>query len=248
MFLKQGLSLLLSGCLLLISAPGALAQADQSAAQPPVQDAPQTPEQLQQLVAPIALYPDALVAQILAAATYPDQVVEADRWLQQHTDLKGEQLGKEVDKQPWDPSVKALVQACSLTVPELRLASALESASLADLAGDGNTGDTIGITMGSSSTTAPISLTAECSSVATTSIAPAGSRVVASPGTEVSPHRATASRPAPTPAHSAASIMEESQEAFLFEGSRASVEVSEAEVFTEAEAVAGNSFHYYKWH
>jgi hypothetical protein len=36
--------------------------------------------------------------------------VEADRWLQQHTDLKGEQLGKEVDKQPWDPSVKALVE------------------------------------------------------------------------------------------------------------------------------------------
>jgi hypothetical protein len=56
------------------------------------------------------LYPDALVAQILAAATYPDQIVEADRWLQQHTDLKGEQLGKEVDKQPWDPSVKALAE------------------------------------------------------------------------------------------------------------------------------------------
>jgi hypothetical protein len=56
------------------------------------------------------LYPDALVAQILAAATYPDQVVEADRWLQQHLDLKGEKLGKEVDKQHWDPSVKALVE------------------------------------------------------------------------------------------------------------------------------------------
>ena len=82
----------------------------QSATQPPVQAAKQTPEQLQQLVAPIALYPDALVAQILAAATYPDQIVEADRWLQQHPDLKGEQLGKEVDKQPWDPSVKALTE------------------------------------------------------------------------------------------------------------------------------------------
>ena len=110
-FLKQSLSLLLSCCLVLASAPGGLAaQADQSAPQPPVQAAPQTPEQLQQLVAPIALYPDALVAQILAAATYPDQIVEADRWLQQHTDLKGEQLGNEVDKQPWDPSVKALVE------------------------------------------------------------------------------------------------------------------------------------------
>src|SRR5260370_31025216 len=98
--LKPSLSLLLSYCLLLTSAPGAFAQADQSAAQStvqtaqqapvqaaqqtPVQAAQQTPEQLQQLVAPIALYPDALVAQILAAATYPDQIVEADRWLQQN--------------------------------------------------------------------------------------------------------------------------------------------------------------------
>ena len=76
----------------------------------PVQAAPQTPDQLQQLVAPIALYPDALVAQILAGATYPDQIVEADRWVQQHTDLKGEALAQAVDKQSWDPSVKALIQ------------------------------------------------------------------------------------------------------------------------------------------
>ncbi|MGA8440459.1 MAG: DUF3300 domain-containing protein [Candidatus Sulfotelmatobacter sp.] len=110
-FIKQSLSLFLSFCLVLATAPGGFATpADQSAAQPPVRAAKQTPEQLQQLVAPIALYPDALVAQILAAATYPDQVVEADRWLQQHTDLKGEQLGKEVDKQPWDSSVKALTE------------------------------------------------------------------------------------------------------------------------------------------
>src|SRR6266849_3800983 len=110
-FIKQSLSLFLSCCLLLVTAPGGLAaQADQSAAQPSVQAAQQTPAQLQQLVAPIALYPDALVAQILAAATYPDQIVEADRWMQQHTDLKGEQLGQEVDKQPWDPSVKALAE------------------------------------------------------------------------------------------------------------------------------------------
>jgi hypothetical protein len=115
-FLKQSLSLLLSSCLILITVPEWLtAQANQSASQAPaqattVQAAPQTPEQLQQLVAPVALYPDALVAQILAAATYPDQIVEADRWLQQHANLKGEELGKEVDKQPWDPSVKALVE------------------------------------------------------------------------------------------------------------------------------------------
>ena len=68
----------------------------------------QTPEQLQQLVAPIALYPDSLVAQILAATTFPAEVVEADRWLQQHPDLKGDEPAKAVDQQPWDPSVKAL--------------------------------------------------------------------------------------------------------------------------------------------
>ncbi len=70
--------------------------------------AQQTPEQLQQLVAPIALYPDSLVAQILAASTFPEQVVVADRWVQAHPDLKGDALGHAVDQEPWDPSVKAL--------------------------------------------------------------------------------------------------------------------------------------------
>jgi uncharacterized membrane protein YgcG len=78
----------------------------QDAQQPPYTQ--QTPEQLQQLVAPIALYPDSLVAQILAASTFPEQVVEADRWVQGHLDLKGEALGQAADQQPWDPSVKAL--------------------------------------------------------------------------------------------------------------------------------------------
>jgi Protein of unknown function (DUF3300) len=81
-------------------APGDNAQA------PPY--AQQTPEQLQRLVAPIALYPDSLVAQVLAASTFPEQVVEADRWVQANPDLKGDDLGKAVDQQPWDPSVKAL--------------------------------------------------------------------------------------------------------------------------------------------
>jgi Protein of unknown function (DUF3300) len=67
-----------------------------------------TLDALQQLVAPIALYPDALVAQILAASTYPNEVVEADRWLQKHSSLKREELAAEVDQQTWDPSVKAL--------------------------------------------------------------------------------------------------------------------------------------------
>src|SRR5713101_7891643 len=68
----------------------------------------QSPEQLQQLVAPIALYPDSLVSQILAASTFPEQVVEADRWVQSNPDLKDDALGQAVDQQPWDPSVKAL--------------------------------------------------------------------------------------------------------------------------------------------
>jgi hypothetical protein len=73
--------------------------------------APLTPEQLDQLTAPIALYPDPLVGQILMAATYPLEVVEADRWLQQRGNaaLKGDQLAAALAQQPWDPSVKSLV-------------------------------------------------------------------------------------------------------------------------------------------
>jgi hypothetical protein len=70
----------------------------------------QTPEELQQLVAPIALYPDALVSQIFAGATYPTEIVEADRWMQEHPNLKGKDLANAVDQQSWDPSIKALTQ------------------------------------------------------------------------------------------------------------------------------------------
>ena len=69
---QQAMALFLSWCLLLVGARDGFAfQADASIAQPPPQAAQQSPEQLQQLVAPIALYPDTLIAQILAAATYP---------------------------------------------------------------------------------------------------------------------------------------------------------------------------------
>jgi uncharacterized membrane protein YgcG len=86
---------------------GATGQSNQ---QPPTPDAQQSSEELRQLVAPIALYPDALVAQILAASTYPTEIVEAERWMQSHSTLAGAELATEVDKQPWDPSVKALMQ------------------------------------------------------------------------------------------------------------------------------------------
>src|SRR5437016_4787536 len=82
----------------------------QSSGQPPASSVQQTPQELQQLVAPIALYPDALVAQILAASTYPTEIVQADRWMQSHSNLKGEELAKEVDKQDWDLRVKAMTQ------------------------------------------------------------------------------------------------------------------------------------------
>src|SRR5439155_9086087 len=87
------------------------AAADASEQNAPTAEAAQQPSgQDLQLVAPIALYPDALVGQILTAATYPAQVVEAWRWLQQHLALKGSALADAVNSQPWDPSDKALTQ------------------------------------------------------------------------------------------------------------------------------------------
>jgi hypothetical protein len=72
------------------------------------------PEQLDALVAPIALYPDALLANMLAASTYPLEVVGAARWGKEHKSLKGDQLKAEVDKQSWDDSVKALTSTPSV--------------------------------------------------------------------------------------------------------------------------------------
>jgi len=67
------------------------------------------PEELEQILAPIALYPDSLLAQIFMASTYPLEVVQADRWAKQNTTLKGDALTAALEKQPWDPSVKSLV-------------------------------------------------------------------------------------------------------------------------------------------
>jgi hypothetical protein len=109
---KQALFSLLSMALLIATWSQTLSahqdpQAPSEASRQP-QYIQQTPEQLQQLVAPIALYPDSLVAQILAASTFPEEVVEANRWVQAHPDVKGDDLGQAVDQEPWDPSVKAL--------------------------------------------------------------------------------------------------------------------------------------------
>jgi hypothetical protein len=106
---------------LLAAPPGVLAQ---TAGPPPpspapTQAAPQgggpaeklKQEELDQLLAPIALYPDALLAQILMASTYPLEIVQAARWSKQgnNKDLKGDQLETALQAQPWDPSVKSLV-------------------------------------------------------------------------------------------------------------------------------------------
>lgn len=104
---KQTTSLVLAFCMVVATCPlETTAQSTPAASKGTGQSA----EQLEQLVAPIALYPDALVAQILAGSTYPTQIVEADRWLKQNSNLSGEQLGTAVNGQPWDESVKALTQ------------------------------------------------------------------------------------------------------------------------------------------
>jgi hypothetical protein len=66
-------------------------------------------EELEQILAPVALYPDSLLTQILMASTYPLEIVSADRWAKQNKDMKGDPLAKALEAQPWDPSVKSLV-------------------------------------------------------------------------------------------------------------------------------------------
>lgn len=88
--------------LLAVAPPGAFAQ---EAGAPPVFSR----EELEQMLAPIALYPDSLLAQVLVAATYPLEVVQADRWVKENRNLTGERLSAAVDRMNWDLSVKALV-------------------------------------------------------------------------------------------------------------------------------------------
>ncbi len=85
---------------ILLAAPPARAQEATSK--------PENTAQLEQLVAPIALYPDSLVAQILMASTYPLEVVEAARWVKAHADLKGKALENALQSESWDPSIKSL--------------------------------------------------------------------------------------------------------------------------------------------
>jgi Protein of unknown function (DUF3300) len=94
-------------------------QSSEPNARPPAGAAPSEPQplkpaELDALVAPIALYPDTLLANVLMAATYPLEVVRAERWVNQNKDLKGDALKAAAEKQDWDASVKALVAAPSV--------------------------------------------------------------------------------------------------------------------------------------
>lgn len=114
---------LIAMVLLLAPVPAAAQTADTSAAsgaqaqtpgQPRAAAEMLKPEQLEALVAPIALYPDELLANVLAASTYPLEVVQADRWLKEHKTLRGDALKTEVEKQPWDDSIKALASTAEV--------------------------------------------------------------------------------------------------------------------------------------
>ncbi len=94
--------LAVSLALLLLAPQGVIAQSEGG-------DKSLKQEELDQLLAPIALYPDSLLAQILMASTYPLEVVQADRWVKQNESLKGDALSKALEQQNWDPSVKSLV-------------------------------------------------------------------------------------------------------------------------------------------
>jgi hypothetical protein len=116
---KTPLVLMLSACVALLPLAGCDKKADTApaASAPQVPQAqtapayvPPTAEQLYQLVGPIALFPDKLVAQVLAASSYPDQVTAADNWLAQNRNLKGSRLQDAANQQPWDVSVKGLTQ------------------------------------------------------------------------------------------------------------------------------------------
>jgi hypothetical protein len=122
----QGLSWVL---VVLLAAPLSLI-AQQSAEEPVFKQ-----EELEQILAPIALHPDPLVSQILMAATYPLEVVQAERWAKQNASLKGDALTAALEKQDWDPSVKSLVnfpQVLTMMSEKLDWTQRLGDAFLAD--------------------------------------------------------------------------------------------------------------------
>jgi hypothetical protein len=123
---------------LLAAPPVALGQqppAQSSPGQQPAQSVTFKQEELDQLLAPIALHPDSLISQILMASTYPLEVVQADRWVKQNPNLKGDALTAALEKQTWDPSVRSLVnfpQVLTMMSEKLDWTQRLGDAFLAD--------------------------------------------------------------------------------------------------------------------
>jgi hypothetical protein len=96
-------------CVSLMVPPGLMAQGAKE--EPTKEEGPAfRPEEIDQIMAPIALYPDKLLAQVLAASTYPLEIVQAGRFVQQNKDLKGEKLMAAAKDKDWDPSVKAMLE------------------------------------------------------------------------------------------------------------------------------------------
>ena len=97
------------------SPPPAVAPSQSQAVTPPAEAAPKIPnDQLDSLVAPIALYPDPLLSQTLVACTYPLEIVLLQQWLEKNKNLKDKALEDAVQKQPWEPSIQAMA-----VLPEL---------------------------------------------------------------------------------------------------------------------------------
>src|ERR1700748_2958208 len=107
-------AILVIGLALLLFVNNAFAQQAQSQEMTTTTNDQQTttlaPQELDSLVAPIALYPDPLLAQTLAASTYPLEVIQLQQWMNNNKSLQGKALADAVAKQPWDPSIQSLVE------------------------------------------------------------------------------------------------------------------------------------------
>jgi hypothetical protein len=104
---KQRIAVVL--CALMLTPMNAVLYGQDQAPAPPPPGQALTPDQLNDLVAPVALYPDPLLSQVLVASTYPLEVVQASQWLQRNPGLTGPALTQAVQQQNWDPSIQALM-------------------------------------------------------------------------------------------------------------------------------------------
>jgi len=127
--------------LLIVSVLAAGAKLAEAQPAPPAQAGtpadvkPFKPEELEQIAAPIALYPDSVVAQVLMASTYPLEIVQANRWVIENKDLKGDALTAALEKNNWDPSIKSLVnfpQVLAMMSKQLDWTTKLGDAFIAD--------------------------------------------------------------------------------------------------------------------